>query len=277
MEFIPNKVIYHNNCSDGFAAAYAIWKHAPAYRDIQYIPMSFSDRLPSFLNSDKILVIDFSFSKEVCDKINDQALKFQILDHHKTAYDELKDCKYAKFDMTKSGAMLAWEWCTKEEPPDLIKYVQDRDLWKLELPMTREYSAALRSYPFNFEIWDKLGTEKLKEEGIILVEATKTAVAQTCKNAFTKKICGYDVPVVNASLNFSEVGAWLLKLYPEAKFSVYYFDKSDGYRQWGLRSKPDFDCSVIAKKFGGGGHPQSSGFTTEISKNIYDHEYLIGE
>jgi hypothetical protein len=68
------------------------------------------------------------------------------------------------------------------------------------------------------------------------------------------------VPVANATVFFSEVGERLLEMYPEAPFSAYYQDRQDGKRQWGLRSRPGFDCSEVAAAFGGGGHKQAAGF-----------------
>lgn len=68
-------------------------------------------------------------------------------------------------------------------------------------------------------------------------------------------------PVVNCTANISEVGEAMLAKYPDAQFSASYFDDAKGNRIWSLRSRPDFDCSVVAKAFGGGGHKQSAGFT----------------
>jgi len=74
----------------------------------------------------------------------------------------------------------------------------------------------------------------------------------------------YLVPVTNATVAFSEVADELLTRHPQARFAAYYLDRADGLRQWGMRSREDFDCSVIAKAFGGGGHKQASGFTQKI-------------
>lgn len=71
-------------------------------------------------------------------------------------------------------------------------------------------------------------------------------------------------PVANATVFFSEVGERLLELYPDAPFAAYYLDRKDGKRQWGLRSRPEFDCSVIATAFGGGGHKQAAGFVQDL-------------
>jgi len=71
-------------------------------------------------------------------------------------------------------------------------------------------------------------------------------------------------PVANATVFFSEVGEALLDMNPTAPFSAYYSDRGDGKRQWGLRSRPEFDCSVVAKAFGGGGHKQAAGFIESL-------------
>ena len=52
----------------------------------------------------------------------------------------------------------------------------------------------------------------------------------------------------------------MLKKYPEAPFVGSYFEDANGTRRWSLRSRPDFDVSEVAKKLGGGGHRQASGF-----------------
>ena len=40
--------------------------------------------------------------------------------------------------------------------PDLLAYVQDRDLWKFELPNSREISAYIYSKGYNFQTWSEM-------------------------------------------------------------------------------------------------------------------------
>jgi len=77
------------------------------------------------------------------------------------------------------------------------------------------------------------------------------------------QVVHYDVPVVNASDNISELGNKMCKTYPWAPFSVSYCDRKD-MRSWNLRSIGDFDVSEVAKVFGGGGHKNAAGFSTEL-------------
>ena len=87
-------------------------------------------------------------------------------------------------------------------------------------------------------------------------------VQEQASRALDMTLAGYTVPVVNTTTLFSEVGDYLCRQRPEIPFAAYYFDRQDK-RQWGLRSRGACDCSVVAKQFGGGGHPGAAGFVTE--------------
>ena len=60
------------------------------------------------------------------------------------------------FNMNKSGAMLAWDhYFPGQEPPQLLRHSEDRDLWLFKLEGTREIQANLFSSPYDFEVWDQ--------------------------------------------------------------------------------------------------------------------------
>ena len=40
--------------------------------------------------------------------------------------------------------------------PGMDPYLEDRDLWRWKLPASRQVSAAIASYPFDFEVWNHL-------------------------------------------------------------------------------------------------------------------------
>ena len=182
---------------------------------------------------------------------------------------------YAHFDLAKSGAVLAFEHFWPDPDADVkyawlwefVRYLQDRDLWKFEMPESREIAAAVRSYPFDFGVWarlpGKLWTE-LADEGAGILRHQDQMVSVMCNQAVLREVGGYTVPVANATVFFSEVGEELCCRYPEALFAAYYLDRADGVRQWGLRSRNGFDTSVVAKMYGGGGHPGASGFAQPV-------------
>jgi len=263
----PVTVIYHGNCYDGFGAAWAAWR---ALGDTaEYRPALYGDVPPPLINADqgKLYLLDFSFPREILLQLSKE-FDITILDHHKTAQADLDGLPFAIFNLSKSGAMLAWEHFHPDRlAPPMIAYIEDRDLWKFDLPHSREIAALMRSWPFDFKSWTRVerelrvSFEDCVSEGRAILRFQQQQVSVMADNCFWKEIGGYKVPVANATLFFSEVGEELCKRYPEAPFAAYYLDRKDGKRQWGLRSRGGFDCSQVAKQYGGGGHPGASGFT----------------
>jgi oligoribonuclease NrnB/cAMP/cGMP phosphodiesterase (DHH superfamily) len=268
-------VLYHGNCYDGFGAAYAAWKKLGD--SATYLPVSYGQPRPMMENATKVYIVDFSYPLDVLAEIAEYVCDVVVIDHHKTAKEALEKFKHPRvtvfFDMTKSGALMTWEYFHRypaEAPSDiglpvpaplLIQHISDRDLWKFEMPGSREIHKALVSYPMDFATWDAFDVEKLKEEGKACARLHDQLVKSTCEKAFTTKIDVFHVPVVNTAIAWSEVGEELLRLNPAAPF-VASFTVMKYSIMWSLRSRPDFDVSVVAKKFGGGGHAQAAGFKT---------------
>ena len=258
-----NVVIYHANCADGFGAAWAAWK---VLKDAAiYLPVQYGEEPPYQQCEGKaVCIVDFSYPKEMLLRLDDCANGLAVLDHHKTAQRDLDGLSFATFDMDHSGAMLAWKYFHHDSaPPLFIEYIQDRDLWQWALPQSREVSAALHSYPYEFSVWDDLSmnVNQLRLEGVVLLRAKDQLVKRMADHAVVGNVGGHQVHIVNATVFFSEVGEELCLRYPDEPFAAYYFDRTDR-RQWGLRSRGDFDCSVVATLYGGGGHPGAAGFTT---------------
>ena len=165
----PDICIYHDNCDDGFAAAFAVWKR---FGDaVKYVACNYGNDAPDVTGKD-VLIVDFSFKKDVMEALAAKARRIVVLDHHKTAQAELAgfthlNCiggpfekRYADklvggigvhFNMDKSGCRLAWEYCFgNKQMPDWFAAVEDRDLWRFALPGTKEICIAIRSMPRDF-------------------------------------------------------------------------------------------------------------------------------
>lgn len=260
-------VLYHGNCYDGFGAAFAAWKRFG--EGAEYIPCSFSEGsspLDVIPLGAEVYVVDYSFPREDLLRNVARLSKLVVLDHHATAEENLAGLDFCVFDMQRSGAMIAWNYFHPGvEPPDLIKHIQDRDLWHFKLVGTHYVHLALLAEPFNFEVWDSLDIATMMVSGKALAKFQAQQVESICSRAVLMRVGPEEVPVANTSVYFSEVASRLLELYPTAKFAAYYYDLLDkntaGWvRQWGLRSRKDFDVSVVARQFGGGGHRQAAGF-----------------
>ena len=276
----PDICIYHANCDDGFAAAYAVWERFGD--DVEYVACQYGQDAPDVTGKD-VLIVDFSFKADVMNALGSAARRVIVLDHHKTAEAELSgfmklECaggpfekRHADrmidgvgvcFDMQKSGCRMAWEYCFgNAQMPYWFAAVEDRDLWRFALPDTKEICIAIRSMPREFQRWNKFDTDTLRREGVAIRRYVDMIVSNICDTAFEEEIAGHRVPVAACSYDFvSETANQLLHRNPGAPFAACLVRSHDGVT-YSLRSMDDrMDVSEIAKANGGGGHRNAAGF-----------------
>ncbi len=264
--------IYHGNCLDGFVAAWAV-RHAHG-EEVEF-HKGIHQQTPPDVSDRDVFLVDFSYKKDVLISMLKTAASITILDHHITAVQdllELMDSGELKglFNMNKSGAMLAWEWFHPEQQaPELIAFIQDRDLWKFELEGSREINAALSSYPFDFSVWDTLmasgDTEiaDLKNIGAAIERKLQKDIEELLASGVRRMvIAGYDVPVLNAPSAYVSDAGHIMSI--NEPFAACYWDHAAG-RSFSLcSSETGVDVAEVAKKFGGGGHAKAAGFTVKI-------------
>ncbi|MFV2058527.1 MAG: DHHA1 domain-containing protein [Thiohalomonadales bacterium] len=256
-----NLCIYHGGCNDGFGAAYAVWKKF-GDEDTEYHPGIYQEEIPEVDNRN-VIIVDFSYELGKMHEIIKRAKKVTVIDHHKTAQcniqplinDGLID---GIFDMEKSGAVLTWEYYHTIDVPELLYYIQDRDLWKFEIPLSKEISEGLNLEKKDFKKWDALDVCTLERNGITLLRMQRKRVDETKKHAWMENIGGYDVPIVNAPYYLaSDVAGELSDGHP---FAAVYWESEDS-KTYSLRSREGgLDVSEIAEKLGGGGHKRAAGF-----------------
>ena len=231
-----NCVIYHADCTDGFGSAYSAWKQLG--KRAEYHPCKHGTEPPS-VKGKNVVILDFSFDNATTKQMIEDANSLLVIDHHKSAMVELHDITQTHFDMTKSGAMLAWEFFHPgKEPPKFIQYIQDRDLWKWELPYSKEFSAAFDMIPFEFEEFEKFEDDSVFDDavkrGSFILAYSKTVVKKVCEKSSARKFEGKDVLVVNASHWMSEIGA---RLAPDCDFAmIWFYDHEDKIIKVSLRS-----------------------------------------
>lgn len=273
-------VLYHANCWDGFCAAWIARREFVG--EVEFIPVQYGQEPPAIAGGSSLYILDFSYSREQLHKwwdIGTNAVrKLVVLDHHKTAKDELwnfeveceadgRETPRIRFDMEKSGASLTWEYFHPlEASPWIVDYTEDRDLWRWKLPNSREINAYLRSWPLDFAKWDDFDQIRydspewggMIEGGTAILRRERQMIDDHLRHAREIVLGGHKVMAVNATVLFSEIAGELAKDRP---FGVCYFDRADGKRQWSLRSRDDgVDVATIAKRFGGGGHRNAAGF-----------------
>jgi hypothetical protein len=271
-------VLYHGRCPDGIMAAWSAWKSLGS--SATYIPclfeqddqVLFGDSLmpPNFTN-EEVYILDFSFSEEKTLEIADQASIVVLLDHHASAQRDLAKLIGTRinldlhFDMTKSGARLAYDFFVGREPCWIVDYTQDRDLWKWELPYSKEINAYLLTIPHDFEQISAVfqaGEFDARVRGQGCLAWTRYYVDSTKALARNVRFLGHDnIPVVNAP--FPAISEVVGELAVGHEFAVGWHQKDNGQVVYSLRSKHGFDVSKLAQRVGGGGHKEASGFTLD--------------
>lgn len=275
----PDICIYHSPCQDGFGAAYAVWKK---YGDeVEYFPTTYYAPPPD-VTGRNVVMCDFSYKYPVLKEMIAKAKSVIILDHHKTAVEEIDKLiddpevehdKYtAILHMDKSGAVITWEYYHPDTPvPKLLQHIGDRDLWKFEINGTREISNSIFSYEYSFVLFDMLakkcetfrGWQELYTEGYAINRKHDKDIRELLKiTTRYMTIAGTAMPVANMPYTMaSDAGNIMAKEY--GGVAATYFDSPEG-RKFSLRSVGDIDVTVMAKKYSGGGHKNAAGFTVPI-------------
>jgi oligoribonuclease NrnB/cAMP/cGMP phosphodiesterase (DHH superfamily) len=295
-EFLPpttvDVLIYHGGCPDGFGAAFACWKSlgdAVKYIGAKHsagLPVDTETGLPmqDWMNKN-VVIADFSFDKQTMQQL--QKLvgsgKLLILDHHKTALLEHgQETDYAYFDMKRSGATIAWDYFHPEKNvPQLLKYLQDRDIWTWKEPDARPFLEAFNLVQQDFQKWD----EYVEREQELIPEAiqggksianyTNNETDWLAKSVTSRSLFGYNVGVVNSHTLLSDLGNKIVLL-EDPSFDcglVWYYDAANRQIKGSLRSTDSkADVSLIAKSLGGGGHRNASGFVWKSSdiESLFD-------
>ncbi len=274
-------VLYHANCADGFAAAWAAWRRFGTGAD--YVAVNYGEPPPidSFVRGREVFILDFSYSRPVLEDMASAARRLVVIDHHKSAAEDLGE--YIKmgvpvwydvhgthimevhFDNDHSGCVLAWRYFFPDVPvPRLLAFIEDRDLWAWKLADSRAVSAGIASYEHTFALldrWHEAGvqaTQRLAGEGEAILRYQEQLTIRLCKHAGEWTVAGQVVPVVNTPVLQSEVAGRLAVGRPFA--ACYYRDEQDILR-FSLRSDKDgVDVSEVAKTMGGGGHKHAAGF-----------------
>ncbi len=308
--------IYHGNCADGFTAAWAVWKRFGD--EFDYHPGVYQQPPPDTAGR-KVVLVDFSYKREVMLELAKRSEGVLILDHHKSAVEDLwpdggiiaayggtsskfegaitwerwlenlyqdmcEGCPsgriYTVFDLERSGAGIAWDFFHPGVPrPNLVSYAEDRDLWRFNLPLSREISAFVFSFAYEFKNWDYLdaamrdhmGVQDCAAQGGAIERKHHKDVAELVGALRTEMVIGgHWVPVANLPYTLtSDAGHLMCNPYASPNlqgemvtpnFAACYWDTPKG-RVFSLRSIGDFDVSVIAASYGGGGHKNASGFT----------------
>jgi oligoribonuclease NrnB/cAMP/cGMP phosphodiesterase (DHH superfamily) len=271
-------VIYHKNCNDGTASAYAAWWKFGS--TAKYIPHMYGEPEPQLpADCEYLYILDYSFPLPIMQKLWKQLDgRMQVIDHHKTAEAALSGFPNCIFDMTQCGAVLSWKFFHPDIPlPKFLDYIQDYDLWTKKLPYTDEVTAYINSFERTIDMFQShiktflIDFDGVVSQGRAMLRYHERDVEKVCQSARKHKWDGdIDCMIVNTPAFFaSDVGHALCKRHTDAKFVCCYNDTHDGFRYYSLRSVGDFDVSALAAKHGGGGHKNAGGFLIKTAAPLF--------
>lgn len=193
-------------------------------------------------------------------------------------------------DMDHSGAALAWAYFHPgEKVPSLIAHVEDYDLWRHTLPDSKAVHAYLRSFDMDVPTYVKFLDEQASydrgtrwmdgdhvhnvspldewiSEGRAILRANEQQARALANKPEIVTFSGLTALAVNAPLHQDDIGSNLAAQCKSGVGVLWYW--RGGRYKVSLRSRSvdggePFDCSAIAKQYGGGGHRGAASFVCD--------------
>lgn len=263
------------------------------YPDFKYIECTYDNRvepLKILKPGDYVLIVDYSFLPEEMLWVRKNC-KVVWLDHHKSAIEDSEKHGYSAMNGIRkqgvSGAEIAWNWVFPDKDiPRFVSLVGDYDVFRtagtetfdketipfyfgseMFLPGLNPLNYGKNTYIFKLENLERL-TDKFIELGRVVYQYKKiTGRKLNEEYSYEREMFGLRV----LCLNTDEVGSLCLtipKTFDPAKHDMMLTYAYNG-KVWSYgfytddKAHPEVDCSEIAKRFGGGGHPGAAGCTTE--------------
>lgn len=177
---------------------------------------------------------------------------------------------------------LDWPWPLSRAVVDLALLIEDYDLWRFSDPRTRAVGIFLETIPHDVERWHSvlwsMSLDDMAKQGESLLAYRGILVGSLARNAYEVEWPEGKILAVNSAIFKNEIADAILRRVPMEQFGERHAEIPEApaplravvtwYRDehakivCSLRTHPEgADASVIAKRFGGGGHARSAGFT----------------
>ena len=269
-------VFYHDDL-DGFTGAWTAWKKLKDRAE--YMELGYDTKNYDFLFQLKdkdIYMIDYSLDKKEMLNLAEKN-KVILIDHHFSSKEKAELLPGSVFDDKRSGASLSWKYFhSNKKPPLIVRYVEDYDIWKFELPHAKELIAVLNLYSFNFKVWDKVAKifqdkRKIKElikKGQAIVDYQKSLIGELSNKGQEVIFEGHNAIAVNSPILSSEIGNHVYTKTGKIGIVWSYKGKDKLKIHVSLRGDGKINLSELANKFGGGGHKAAAGFAIEGNINF---------
>lgn len=279
--------VFHKSDFDGLCSE-AIARQTLG-NDSDYFGFEYGDALPDLTSFDTIYLLDISLPVEV---MREHAKKIVWIDHHKTAMEAMADITFNDAYTIDgiAACRLAYQYLVNHCKPAKQAYIErvvrepyavqmlgEYDVWRRDNPHTDLFQLGIAAekapkWHLLLRCADEAGPgaehvlpyyiENVIESGRAIQSYLEVQNAKLAsERGFDIRWEGFLFRVLNTarcnSLTFTAA------LRPEHDGCLGYFWDGVKWRLslYGVPRKPDIDLSVIAKKYGGGGHPQAAGAT----------------
>ena len=292
MENKKGYVIYHRNDLDGFCSG-ALAKlamntlHGIEESNIVMMNWDYGDEVPDIPEGAMVFMTDISFPTD------DMLLLLLLndltwIDHHRTAIDDSRKYGYHVAKGVRregdSASLLAWEyWYPGLTPARSVYWVDRYDVWKQknergendwDFVLAMQYGMRLEFGNPNdqesYSQWVKtfaFGPDTLmvnaRDKGMAILEAEKKSNKIRCAQAFDLVWEGHKFAAINNNPSGSVVLDSYLRSDHDGCMVFYYSPKHQAWKvslYGNEKSTQEIDFSIIAKKYGGGGHAHACGF-----------------
>jgi len=263
----------HHNDADGLCAGAIVRRRFG--NDVELIETNYGQPVPwkKVDAAQTVIVTDFSLPKADMLRIyRAKGQNFIWIDHHISAIKEMSD--HAGIaglrHVDEAACVLTWQYFFPDEPvPPAVTYIGDRDIWRFAYPQTRAFSEGLffaDTRAGNDALWlalfnnDEAMVQSLMERGQILLEARLIGIARRVDAySFETTFNGFRTLAINLPSS-GDVGHHICSLGYDVAY-VYSESELDGVvTTYVTLYSETADVSVLAKKYGGGGHKGAAGF-----------------
>jgi oligoribonuclease NrnB/cAMP/cGMP phosphodiesterase (DHH superfamily) len=272
---VTKSICFHHNDPDGHASG-AIVRYAlgdavtlieSVYNSTSVIPWDLVEQ------AEQVIVTDFSFPVADMQRLA-EVRELVWIDHHKSAIAEfagIADHWPGIRDVSEAACVLTWRYFFPQRPvPKAVILVGDRDTWRWAEKDTGPFNESLHNHDHhanNAAFWkpllegDTSTLEKMIEQGVWLREIKLRNVHRMMKaRSFEVRFEGCRTLAVNTR-GSGDVGNYGRDCGYEIVYAYV-----DEMRVGGLTTvvalySDQVDVSVIAQRYGGGGHAGAAGFS----------------
>jgi oligoribonuclease NrnB/cAMP/cGMP phosphodiesterase (DHH superfamily) len=259
-------ILYHNDLDGQCAAAIIMKKFGKTDPSIAHA-MDYGQAIPyEKMEGKYVYIVDFCLKPEAMEKTRSKSLGVYWCDHHASAkdypYQDLPGVRdFAEYG--KAGCECTWEYLHRDKIPPMVELIGDYDTWRHNLkPRSAQFHAGMKIQDTNpgSEIWNHMDDEErinqIIEDGKKIIPY-RDNYCTDIRNRF-----GYEAVIIGFRAKVMNVCGFGSPMFGEEydKYDICISYVFDGTHYRVSLYSGTVDVSVIAKRFGGGGHKGASGF-----------------